>query len=163
MFAKNHPGGAIGAAVAAVARGPQTLGHISVPWDDVEVADGLSSDDLVLSLLRAAYNSKTGWVRVGVEIAVPSRIRTLSDADMVRPIKDVPGITVSRHQMLAMSSETTVRQARDILEDMQSSQIEDQEQGEQGIDGSGSVIAITHSGSIIGVLEVEQVLEYQDA
>ncbi|KAM0254950.1 hypothetical protein ACHAQJ_006258 [Trichoderma viride] len=159
MFAKNHPGGAIGAAVAAVARGPQTLGHISVPWDDIDVAEGLSSNDLVLSLLRAAYNSKTGWLRVGDEIAVPSRIRTLSDANMLRPIKDVPGITVSRHQMLAMSGETTVRQARDILEDMQSSQIEEQE---QEIGGSGSVIAITHSGSIIGVLEVEQVFEYQD-
>ncbi|KAL7793579.1 hypothetical protein V8C37DRAFT_100581 [Trichoderma ceciliae] len=160
MFAKNHPGGAIGAVVAAVARGPQTLGHISVPWDDVDVADGLSGDDPVLSLLRAAYNSKTGWVRVGDNIAVPSRIRTLGDADMVTPIKEVTGITVSRQQMLAMSSETTVRQARDILEGMQSSQVEEQE---QGIGGSGSVIAITNSGSIIGVLEVEQVLEYQDA
>lgn len=160
MFAKNHPGGAIGAAVAAVARGPQTLGHISVPWDQVDVADGLSSDNLVLSLLRAAYNSKSGWARVGDRIAVPSRIRTLSDADMVRPIKDVPGLTVSRQQMLAMSSETTVRQARDILEDMRSAQLEEQE---QGIGGSGSVIAITHSGSIIGVLEAGQVLDHQDA
>ncbi|KAL7948889.1 SIS domain-containing protein [Trichoderma barbatum] len=160
MFAKNHPGGAIGAAVAVAARCPQTLGHISVPWDDIDVADGLSRDDLVLSLLRTAYKSKTGWVRVGDEIAVPSRIRTLSDADMVRPIKEVTGIVVSRQQMLAMSSETTVRQARDILEDMQSPQIEEQE---QAIGGAGSVIAITSSGSIIGVLEVEQVLEYQDA
>ncbi|PON27525.1 hypothetical protein TGAM01_v203293 [Trichoderma gamsii] len=159
MFAKNHPGGAIGAAVAAVARGPQTLGHISVPWDEVDVTEGLSGDDLVLSLLRAAYSSKTGWVRIGDAIAVPSMIRTLGDADMMRPIKDVPGITVSRRQMLAMSSETTVRQARDILEDMQSSPTEEQE---HGVGGTGSVIAITHSGSIIGVLEVEQVLEYQD-
>ncbi|RFU72531.1 arabinose 5-phosphate isomerase [Trichoderma arundinaceum] len=160
MFAKNHPGGAIGAAVAVAARGPQTLGHISVPWDEVDVAESLSSDGPATSLLRAAYNSKTGWVRVGDEIAVPSKIRTLSDADMVRPIKDVAGLTVSRQQMLAMSSETTVRQARDILEDMQSSQLEEQE---LGAGGSGSVIAITNSGNIIGVLEVEQVLEHQDA
>ncbi|KAH6609707.1 arabinose 5-phosphate isomerase [Trichoderma cornu-damae] len=160
MFAKNHPGGAIGAAVAVAARGPETLGHISVPWDDVCAADGLSGDDAASSLLRAAFNSKRGWVRVGDEIAVPSRVRTLSDADMVRPIKDVAGITVSRQQMLAMSSETTVRQARDILQDMRSSGMEERE---QGINGSGSVIAITSSGSIVGVLEAGQVLECLDA
>ncbi|KAL6856505.1 hypothetical protein J3F83DRAFT_399257 [Trichoderma novae-zelandiae] len=158
MFARNHPGGAIGAAVAMAARGPKTLGHILVPWDDVDVASGLSSDDLALSLLRTAYKSKAGWVRVGDQIAVPSRIRTLSDADMVRPIKDVTGITVSRHQMLAMSSETTVRQARQILQDMQS-QIEDQDQAI----GGAPVIAITKNGSIIGVLEAERVLEHHEA
>ncbi|KAK5987106.1 putative arabinose 5-phosphate isomerase [Cladobotryum mycophilum] len=146
-FAKNHPGGAIGAAVAAASRGPQTLGHISTPWEDITDAEDLNGESLGLGLFRAGYNSKTGW------------IRNLSDADLGRPIRETPGVTVPRNHMLAMSSETTIRQARDILRDMQLSPVQEQELTAPCGD---SVIAVTSGGCIIGVLEVEQVLDYQE-
>lgn len=158
VFAKNHPGGAIGAAINTQ---PQTLGQISTPWADITSADALCEASSGLHLLRAGYGSKTGWVRLGEEIAAPGKIRQLSDAELSSPIRDTPGLMISRRQMLAMSSETTIRRARDILRD-RSAQSTQAQQQEQVVPGSDSVIAVTQGGCIIGVLEVEQVLGYQD-
>ncbi|KOS20211.1 Arabinose 5-phosphate isomerase GutQ [Escovopsis weberi] len=157
-FAKNHPGGAIGADTVAASGGTLALGQISTPLDSIPETEGLNDDCLGLGLLRAGFNSNTGWVRVGDEIASPTKIRNLSDGDLGRPIRELAGVLVPRQHMIAMSSETTIRQARDILHNMRSSSVQEQDPVPCG----DSIIAVTKGGYITSVVEVEQVLNHHE-
>ncbi|OAA77230.1 sugar isomerase, KpsF/GutQ [Akanthomyces lecanii RCEF 1005] len=188
-FAKNHPGGAIGVAAAAASasakkifvRPPQTvtLRQIAIGWDNVHDASHLRADSPAASLLRAGYASKYGWVRVGEDVACPSQLRGLREDQLLQPLGVLRGggLLVSCHDLLAMSAETTVRQARDILRGTTRSDSDD----EGGVAGDvvvasssnlaglgddsppgASVIAVTENGRICGVLEVAQVLEHQE-
>ncbi|KAJ6782730.1 hypothetical protein PWT90_08987 [Aphanocladium album] len=184
-FARNHPGGAIGvaAAAAAVACSKKvlvpppavTLRQIAVGWDNIHDASHLSSDSTAASLLRAGYASKHGWVRVGEDVAAPSQLRELGDEDLLLPLGSLRGggLLVSCHDMLAMSAETTVRQAHDIL---RGSRVGGDDTGDAAVAGSSrgaglsdggesagaAMIAVTENGRICGVLEAAQVLEHQD-
>jgi D-arabinose 5-phosphate isomerase GutQ len=163
-FAKNHPGGAIGAAaVVAVSKcRTQTLRNISIPWEDIHDATSTLSNASApaIGLLRAGYESKTGWVRVGDGIAAPSKIRSLTDSQLRGTIGALDGVFVSRHDMLAMSAETTVRQARDILQSTHEQSHDDQ--GSKTVVCEDSVIAVTGKGCIYGVAEVGSILDSED-
>ncbi|KAF7549948.1 hypothetical protein G7046_g8174 [Stylonectria norvegica] len=152
-FAKNHPGGAIGAA----AKKPQTIRDISIPWDDIPTTAGLEYKSLGVDLLRAGYDSPTAWVRVQDRIVCPSRIRTLDSQALCKSLDDIDGILVSKTQMISLSADTSIRQARDILQSMQSGPTE-----EDVVCGPHSVLAIMEQGEIIGVLEVGKVLDHID-
>ncbi len=193
-FARNHPGGAIGVAAAAAASASSkqvlvpppavTLRHIAVGWDHIHDASHLRGDSPAASLLRAGYASKYGWVRVGEDVAAPGQLRALREEHLFQPLAALRGggLLVSCHDLLAMSAETTVRQARDILRGTRSGDSDDEgaaaavgdaavvasssrarpgdddDDGEPGV----SVIAVTENGRICGVLEVAQVLAHQD-
>ncbi|KGQ03666.1 putative phosphosugar isomerase [Beauveria bassiana D1-5] len=160
-FAKNHPGGAIGRHAAANRR-----------WLGPHPRRG---DTAAASLLRAGYASKHGWVRVGEDIAAPRRLRGLRDDDLFQPLGKLRsgggGLLVSCHDLLAMSAETTVRQARDILRGTIGGEDEGGDaaaassssaDGEAEGAATSAVIAVTENGRIYGVLEVAQVLEHRD-
>lgn len=149
VFAKNHPGGAIGAA----ARQPQTIKDLSLSWADIMATPGLNGDSLGGDLLRAGYDSETGWVRVEDQVASPSKIRGLDTAEFTRKLKDIDGLLVSKSQMLSLSAETSIRKARDILQSMQSAPADEETNCRPD-----SVLAIMERGKIIGVLEVGKVL-----
>ncbi|PQK11535.1 hypothetical protein BB8028_0003g01600 [Beauveria bassiana] len=191
-FAKNHPGGAIGVAAVALSSSssssssssakkvlvpPQavTLRQIAVGWDHIHDASHLRGDSPAASLLRAGYASKHGWVRVGEDIAAPRRLRGLRDDDLFQPLGKLRsgggGLLVSCHDLLAMSAETTVRQARDILRGTIGGEDEGGDaaaassssaDGEAEGAATSAVIAVTENGRIYGVLEVAQVLEHRD-
>ncbi|KAM3501291.1 hypothetical protein MY10362_005674 [Beauveria mimosiformis] len=202
-FAKNHPGGAIGVAAVALSSSssspssssssssssvkkvlvpPQavTLRQIAVGWDHIHDASHLCGDSPAASLLRAGYASKHGWVRVGEDIAAPCRLRGLRDDDLLQPLRNLRsgGVLVSCHDLLAMSAETTVRQARDILRGTLSGEDEGRAvagsaaaasssssssaDGEAEDAATSTAIAVTENGRICGVLEVAQVLEHRD-
>ncbi|KAM3455445.1 hypothetical protein MY3296_002425 [Beauveria thailandica] len=205
-FAKNHPGGAIGVAAVALSSSsssaaasssssssssssakkvlvpPQavTLRQIAVGWDHIHDASHLRGDSPAASLLRAGYASKHGWVRVGEDIAAPRRLRGLRDDELLQPLRKLRGgggLLVSCHDLLAMSAETTVRQARDILRGTLSGEEEghaiagsaaaasssSSSAADEAEDAATSaVIAVTENGRIYGVLEVAQVLEHRD-
>ncbi|XWW96364.1 hypothetical protein V2A60_004338 [Cordyceps javanica] len=213
-FARNHPGGAIGVAVAAAASSTAsssittpsittpstttssskkvlvppravTLRQIAVGWDHIHDASHLRGDSPAASLLRAGYASKHGWVRVGEAVAAPGRLRRLRDDDLFEPLGALrggggaDGLLVSCHDLLAMSAETTVRQARDILRGtLGGGAVDDatvQASGSGGSGGAGldedgesegaassAMIAVTENGRICGVLEVAQVLDHPD-
>ncbi|PNY24035.1 arabinose 5-phosphate isomerase [Tolypocladium capitatum] len=148
-FARNHPGGAIGAAT----RRHQTVKHISIPWEDIPGTEaGLTWESLGVDLLRAGYDSKTGWVKVEEGVAAPGRIRQLSYADLCLSLREMADVVVARQDMMTMSSDTSLRQAGDIVRTM------------QALDGgAGAVIAVTEGGSIVGVVEAGQVMEHQAA
>ena len=156
-FARNHPGGAIGAAT----RVPQTLKHLAVSWEEISGSADLTLDSLGVDLLRAGFDSKTGWVRVQNGVATPSGIRQLSSAELGQPLRDLPGVVLERRGMIAMSSDTPIRQAGEMLRAMQPQDADAAD--EEGSCGSRSVIAVTESGSIVGVLEAQCILDYQAA
>lgn len=161
-FARNHPGGAIGAA-ARQPRAPETVRHVAVPWDEIPGAEGLSRDSLGVDLLQAGFDSKTGWVRVDEGVAAPGKIRQLSSAHLGRPLGDIwPDVMVARHDMIPLAAETPIRQAGEMVRAMQA-QGDGRGRGEGEGEGEGdgeAVIAVTEGDSIVGVVEARRVLHH---
>ncbi|KAK2030504.1 SIS domain-containing protein [Colletotrichum zoysiae] len=156
VFSRNHPGGAIGAAF----RKPQTILDLAVPWADVADESGsLCADSSVgADLFRAAYDAASGWVRVGDDVASPSRIRRLATHDFSRRLRDIPRLMVPRAEMLSISAGTTIRRAADFVRSMQGAA----DDGEYVCGGPDSILAVLDRGDIVGVLEVGKLLERRD-
>ncbi|PHH85413.1 hypothetical protein CDD83_454 [Cordyceps sp. RAO-2017] len=151
-FARNHPGGAIGAAADEAMR-PRTIKHLAVPWDELaEASDrGLSRASLGAHLLRAGYDSPSGWLRIEDGVASPTRIRSMSMAHVGLRLDQIPGLVATRRDMISMPSDTSIRRAADIVRTMQ----------QQDACGSDSVIAVMDVDTIVGVVEVGQILDCQ--
>jgi D-arabinose 5-phosphate isomerase GutQ len=98
VFARNHPGGAIGAA----ARQPRTIKDISISWCDIPVAPELGDESPGVDLLRAGFDSPTGWVRVQDQIASPSTIRGIDKHDLSKSLGELPDALVSKISMLSL-------------------------------------------------------------
>lgn len=153
VFSKNHPGGAIGAAF----RKPQTILDLAVPWTDIPDLVGLCTDSVGADLFRAAYDSSSGWVRIGNDVASPGRIRKLATEDFTRCLKEIPGLMVPRAEMLSISSETTIRRAVNFVRNMQGAA----DDGEY-VCRADSILAVLDQGDMVGVLEVGKLLEWKD-
>ncbi|KAF4807441.1 hypotheticall protein [Colletotrichum siamense] len=153
VFSKNHPGGAIGAAF----RKPQTILDLAVPWTDIPDLVRLCTDSVGADLFRAAYDSTSGWVRIGNDVASPGRIRKLATEDFARCLKEIPRLMVPRAEMLSISSETTVRRAVNFVRNMQGAA----DDGEY-VCRADSILAVLDQGDIVGVLEVGKLLEWKD-
>lgn len=149
-FSQNHPGGAIGATF----RKPQKIKDIAVPFCDIPASspgcDGLRGTDI----LRAGYDSKTGWVRVGELIASPSRIRRLDSSNLNHELCDLSWLCASRVELITLSSDTRISQAAEWIRDMQSSPEEPCDEH--------SILAVIENEDIIGVLEAGQLLSWRD-
>lgn len=155
VFARNHPGGAIGASF----RRPQTVKDLAVPWADITDLEGLHEHYCTgADLLRAGYGSTTGWARLHDRVASPGRIRQLGTDDMTRRLVHIPNLLVSRDGMLSISADTTLRRAADLVRNME---LPDDD-GEY-ICGVDSIVAVVDKGEIIGVLEVRQLLDWEDS
>ncbi|KAI8293114.1 hypothetical protein K4K56_005353 [Colletotrichum sp. SAR 10_98] len=153
VFSKNHPGGAIGAAF----RKPQTILDLAIPWTDIPDLVGLCTDSVGADLFRAAYDSTSGWVRIGNDVASPGRIRKLATEDFARCLTEIPGLMVPRAEMLSISSETTVRRAVNFVRNMQGAA----DDGEY-VCRADSILAVLDQGDMVGVLEVGKLLEWKD-
>ncbi|KAF3808977.1 putative arabinose 5-phosphate isomerase [Colletotrichum gloeosporioides] len=153
VFSKNHPGGAIGAAF----RKPQTILDLAVPWTDIPDLVGLCTDSVGADLFRAAYDSTSGWVRIGNDVASPGRIRKLATEDFARCLNEIPGLMVPRAEMLSISSETTIRRAVNFVRNMQGAA----DDGEY-VCRADSILAVLDQGDMVGVLEVGKLLEWKD-
>lgn len=176
VFAKNHPGGAIGAAfqssLSSSGSGStstptsrprvSTMMEIATLLADIPVVDvdGCEDDHSCAEVLRAGYASPSGWVRVGSDaVAPPSRIRKLGSADLGRGIPEVPGLLVPRQNMVAVSVGTDIRRARDMIRGlMTSSEEEEEDINEDSRCTKESVVAVVEEGEIIGVIEVGTLL-----
>ncbi|KAK2015188.1 SIS domain-containing protein [Colletotrichum eremochloae] len=153
VFSRNHPGGAIGAAF----RKPQTILDLAVPWADIADSESLCADSVGADLFRAAYDAASGWVRVGDDVASPSRIRKLTTEDFARRLRDIPRLMVPRAEMLSISAGTTIRRAADFVRSMQGAA----DDGEY-VCSPDSILAVLDQGGIVGVLEVGKLLERRD-
>ncbi|OAQ61936.1 sugar isomerase, KpsF/GutQ [Pochonia chlamydosporia 170] len=153
-FAKNHPGGAIGAA-ATSASSPQTMRNICIPMTDIPSLKNThpSSEATGIDLLRAAFDSKSGWVRMGDQVAAPSRIRQISSTGLNQRVEELPNLFVSRHDMITMSCDMTTHRAGNLIRATRGDNID-------GIScGPESIICVTEGETIIGVVEACQLLE----
>lgn len=154
-FAKNHPGGAIGAA-AATTTSPQTLKNICVLLDDIPHLRGLGLTwtSQGIELLRAGVDSASGWVRTQDDkVASPSRIRQIPTVQLHQPLAQLPHVFASLRDMLAMSSDTPIRQAGDVVRSTRQNSLGDT------LPCSADVIGVTEGGEIIGVLEARRLFE----
>ncbi|KAF5127645.1 Arabinose 5-phosphate isomerase GutQ [Metarhizium anisopliae] len=154
-FAKNHPGGAIGAAAATTAKPPQILGHICVPIADIPSLEGLelSSKATGIDLLRAGFGSKSGWIRMEDKVAAPSRIRKISNTGMNQTVGELPNMFVSRHDMIVMSSDTTIHQAGNMIRTARRDDAEDTSCVTE------SIVCVTDGDNVIGMVEACHLLE----
>jgi len=152
VFARNHPGGAIGAAIAR----PQVVKDISVSWLGIPIMKapiGLVASDV----LRAGYDSNSGWVKIRDSVASPSRIRGLSNDQLAHRVERIPGLFVARDEMLSISADLCLRQAVDLISNMQQASDDGEVVCEEN-----TILAVMHKGEIIGVLEVCQLLAWRD-
>ncbi|KAK3681390.1 hypothetical protein B0T22DRAFT_502429 [Podospora appendiculata] len=156
VFAKNHPGGAIGAAL----RRPHedTVRHLAVPLDEVAYIDPAPSTTTTgADVLRAGYASPSGWVglkRSGGGVVSPSQIRRLSSADLVRCVHELGWMVTSKSDYISIAANTTVRSAAEWIRSAL--------RGEVGCT-EHSVIAVMENGECIGLLEVGTLLEAASA
>ena len=154
VFAKNHPGGAIGASFRKL----QAVKDIAVPWMEILDADLISDDSQSVEVLRAGYESTTGWVRVGGRISSPSRIKGMQVHELSRPISESPGLLVARDEMISVAADTDLRRAADLIRSMMSTA----DDGEF-VCCEDSIIAVVDKGEPIGVLEARDVLSWKES
>ncbi|KAK1756811.1 arabinose 5-phosphate isomerase [Echria macrotheca] len=172
VFARNHPGGAIGAALRRPPR-EEEMRHLAVPLD--AIADLLVDHDAARSsvtgadILRAGYASPSGWVRLPDDhgsVISPRRIRRLESADLVRDVKELRWLAASRADFVSIAADTTVRDAAEWIRAM----LEASRPGCAGGGGRGeddeagcsedSIIAVVgKQGECIGLLEVARLLD----
>lgn len=148
VFARNHPGGAIGAALklSRQDKGKETVQDMSTPWDCIPI---LEDDALGLDLLRAGFGSAVGWVRLSTGgLAMPSRIRNLSGGDLARPARDITGLVVGKGDMIYMPADMSKKQAEAAVRNILIAN-----GGNQNV-----ILAVKRGEEIVGVLEASQVI-----
>ncbi|KAM7187365.1 hypothetical protein V8F33_011263 [Rhypophila sp. PSN 637] len=165
VFAKNHPGGAIGAALKR--HDEEVIRDLSVPIKDVTTLN-IDENDLPLTgadVLRAGYASPSGWVRLttqqnggfdtsggGGSLVSPSRIRQLSSSDLSRRIDTELGWLLTHPgEFVSIAWDTTVHQACDFINAMLLVN--------KNRCGEDSIIAVMEKGECVGVMEVASLLE----
>ncbi|KAK3365635.1 hypothetical protein B0T24DRAFT_651733 [Lasiosphaeria ovina] len=174
VFAKNHPGGAIGAAL----RGPQDalVRHLAVPLSDIaDLSTGTPSAPTTgADVLRAGYASPSGWVRLsnggsGMGVISPRRIRQLSASDLVRRVMAdglAAALVTATGDFVPMAADTTVRQAAEWIRALQQQGRPSSQQnggGSSNDDTPGdTIVAVMEKGECIGLLEGGALLEEAD-
>ncbi|KAL2758107.1 hypothetical protein ACRALDRAFT_1061340 [Sodiomyces alcalophilus JCM 7366] len=157
VFTRNHPGGAIGTAFRQDLE--ETLRDVAVPWGDIP--DVLAPDSIAADALREGFDSTTKWVRAGNEVASPSRIRRLCRAGgasevLQKRIGEVEGLMVPRHEMLSICAGTSIRRAVEFVRNTRGVAADDEA---RMICGPESILAVLDRGTIVGVLEVGDLLD----
>ncbi|KAI1158333.1 SIS domain-containing protein [Nemania serpens] len=155
VFARNHPGGAIGAAL----RRPATMRELAVPMADVFAMQEDIGDLCGVDVLKAGYQSPSGWVDVGDALACPVRIRRLDTALMGSKLSDLDDLLVPRSEWISIGADTRVAQAARWLRDP----LMAPDYGEAAC-GEDSILAVVDDrGDIIGVLEAGELLRWREA
>ncbi|ORY65253.1 uncharacterized protein BCR38DRAFT_340932 [Pseudomassariella vexata] len=150
LFGRNHPGGAIGATYQK----PQRIKDLIIPICDITSVCSYTEDMRGADVLRAGYDSPTGWVRYGDLLASPCRIRRLDSLDLIKPTRDIPWLGASREEWITIAADTRISQASEWIRDMRSSP-------EDPCD-EHSILAVIDEKDIVGVLEAGQLLGWRD-
>lgn len=151
VFLKNHPGGAIGAGIKKPQK-PQTLKDIMIPYSDISRLDSVNHILAGGDVLKAAYTSQTGWLRINETVVSPSRIRRMTTAELSHRIIDMPWLTVARSGFISLGASTKLSAAGDWIRSMQIP-------GEEEVCTPDSIVAVLERGGVVGVLEASQILE----
>ncbi|KAI1657337.1 SIS domain-containing protein [Daldinia decipiens] len=153
VFAKNHPGGAIGQAFTK----PRQIRDIIIPLYEIPEWPNSSGEACGADVLKLGYDSKSGWARVNDAIASPTRIRRLETAHMAWRISDIPNLVVDRSEWISIRANTRISQAAEWLREP----LMPADCGE-AVFSEDSILAAVENGEIIGVLEVGHLLSLQE-
>jgi D-arabinose 5-phosphate isomerase GutQ len=159
VFAKNHPGGAIG---AALRRPQEEVRHLAVPLSDIACLEKDPLSTTGADILRAGYASPSGWVRQEGGIVSPSRIRRLSSSDLSRTVNELPWLVTPKEDFVRMRAETTTRDAaewiRAVLVPDAGASTPSPAEDESGC-REDSIIAVADGDEFVGLIEVASLLE----
>ena len=165
VFAKNHPGGAIG---AALRRPREEMRYWAVPLDAIpHIDDACPTPTTAITgcdVLRAGYASPSGWVRLdGGTVVSPRRIRRLEPLDLAKGIDQLSWLMTPKADFVSIAADTTVRDAAEWIRAM----LETTAGTAAVVTGEedawcceDSIIAVVEKrGECIGLLEVARLLE----
>jgi len=148
VFARNHPGGAIGASFAKV----PTVRDRMIPMHEIVSIEEDFDIVQAADVLRAGYVSSSGWVRVGNFLASPSRIRKLETAKLASPLPHVLELVVEKAKWVTIAADMPISEAINTVEGL------DGGRDQHGHYDEGRVLAVTAKDGVVGVLEVGQLL-----
>ncbi|KAI0471230.1 SIS domain-containing protein [Xylaria cf. heliscus] len=156
VFARNHPGGAIG---AAFRKQPGTMRELAVPIAKVLSIPGSTADLAGADVLKAGYESPSGWVGVEDALTCPIRIRRLDTSLMATKLADVPDLLVPRSDWISIGADTRISQAALWIKDP----LMAPDYGE-AVCGEDSILAVVDGkGDVIGVLEAGELLRWRES
>jgi D-arabinose 5-phosphate isomerase GutQ len=150
VFARYHPGGAIGQAT----RGPQKVADIAISFSDIPfVGEGRIAEPQAVHVIMTGYQSPSGWVRYDNDsVSSPRKIRCLKPEHMSHAATSIPGLIVSKQHWTTLPGDmdlkeaiTWVKSARDLV-------------NVRGASYDDAILATTVDGEISGVLEVATLL-----
>ncbi|KAI1389908.1 SIS domain-containing protein [Hypoxylon trugodes] len=153
VFAKNHPGGAIGQAFSK----PRQLRDLAISLSSIPAWPDTSDEACGVDMLKLGYDSQSGWVRVGDAIASPGRIKRLNTAHMTWPVTTIPDFLVERGEWISIRSDTRISQAVEWFRELLTSP----SYGESAC-SEDSILAVVENGEVIGVLEAGQLSDWQE-
>ncbi|OTA96490.1 hypothetical protein M434DRAFT_392925 [Hypoxylon sp. CO27-5] len=153
VFAKNHPGGAIGQAFSK----PRQIRDIAVLLSEIPTWPPSSNEPCGADILKLGYDSPSGWVRVGDAVVSPGRIRRLETTHMQSPVSTIPNLAIERGEWISIRADTRISQAAEWLRrPLKSSDYGEADYNED------SILAIIENGEIIGILEAGQLSGWQE-
>ncbi|KAI1380734.1 SIS domain-containing protein [Hypoxylon crocopeplum] len=153
VFAKNHPGGAIGQAFSK----PRQIRDLAVPLSEIPTWPKLDNEAYGADILKLGYDSQSGWARVGDAIVSPRRLKQLDIAHMTSRISSIPDLVVERGEWISIRADTRISQAAEWFREPLMST----DYGETGCNPD-SILAVIENEEIIGVLEAGELLDWQE-
>ncbi len=165
VFARNHPGGAIGAALWKKPR--EDVRAVMVRLEDITVLPSPDNDNEAtptgVDILRTGYASPSGWVRLpgptGGAIT-PSRIRAMAAEDMARPLEGEmhARLVTARGKFIPVAADTSVQRAAEWVRGLRAATAAGGEEDDGGY-GDEAVVAVMERGECVGLMEVGRLLE----
>lgn len=159
VFARNHPGGAIGAAFSSENRKLGTMRDLAIPVEQIASISGAPAERCGADILKAGYESPSGWVSVGEALACPMRIRRLDSSRIIHKLPDIPDLLVPRSEWISISADTRIAQAVCWIQDL----LVAPELSEPAC-GEDTILAVVDNrGGVIGVLEAGTLLRWRES
>lgn len=182
VFARNHPGGAIGAANSTASTSSSTptttsnhkrtgagrsrtsMREIATSWKEIPLtspdpptprtspASQPSPCLTAADILRAGYSSPSGWVRTSSGVISPSRIKSLPNSHLSKSLEEIPGLVTRRCDFISVAADTTVSRAADWVREMM---VREEDEGCK----MQSIVGVLQDGQCVGVLEVGELLD----
>lgn len=146
IFARFHPGGAIGAANILV---PRRISEIAIPFLDVpDVGERAVTG---AHILVEAYKSPSRWVRKGDGIMSPRRIESIQAESLDEPATCILGLMVPRKDCIELPDTMEIAQVRDLI-------VLRQKHGKRKYANDG-IIVVMDDDEITGVLEIGELMK----
>lgn len=149
VFARYHPGGAIGQAN----KGARKISDIAIPISEIPyVGEGWGSTPNAMHVIMTGYKSPSGWVRYGDEgVAPPRKITRLQPEDMNTSATKIHGLIVPSREFLPIAADVDLK---DAIARIQNARLSG------GVESysDDAIVATMTNGEIVGVVEIASLL-----